>query len=76
MLKVGSLLDNRCDFILYEIWVLAPERYQNKPGLAKLTLVKIFFFSYSLSSGTDFSRKNRALSVVADMIKPGAADCC
>lgn len=34
----------------------------------QFTLEKIFFRSNSLSSGTDFSRKKRALSVAADMI--------
>lgn len=31
-------------------------------------MLKIFFLSYSFSSGTDFSRKKRALSVAADMV--------
>lgn len=42
---------------------------QNK--LLWITLLKIFFFSYSLSSGTDCSRKNLALSVAAAMMAVG-----
>ena len=37
------------------------------------TLLNIFFFSNSFSSGTDFSKKKRALSVVFDMVVVGSS---
>lgn len=37
------------------------------------TLLKIFFFSNSFNSGTDFSKKKRALSVVFDMVVVGSS---
>lgn len=74
MFEIGSLLDDGGDFILDKrerrrVSPVVAMRLWKDPGH---TLLKSFLRSYSLSSGIDFSRKKRALSVAADMIAVAA----
>lgn len=60
--EIRSLLYNRSNLFLSIVscFFLTPS-----PPPQPHTLLKIFFFSYSFNSGTDCSRKNRALSAAA-----------